>query len=85
MANNGDQVGVVEVRDLHGRSYRVGEQPNDIMGRSRRWMLWLGWVAMAAISVLQYGYGVAVIALQQTSGWSVTGALGVLALWVVFR
>jgi MFS family permease len=83
MANNGDQVAVVEVRDLHGRSYRVGEHPRDIMGRSRRWMLWLAWAAMAAISVLQYGYGVAVIALEHGSGWSVTAAFGVLALWLV--
>jgi MFS family permease len=85
MANNGDQVAVVEVRDLHGRSYRVGEHPRDIMGRSRGWMLWLAWAAMAAISVFQYGYGVAVIALQHRSGWSVPGAFGVLALWLVFQ
>ena len=55
-------VGVVEVRDLRGRSYRVGERPHDIMGHSRRWMLWLTWIAMAGIGVLQYGYGVAVAA-----------------------
>ena len=79
------RVGVVEVRDLRGRSYRVGERPHDIMGRSRRWMLWLPWAAMAAISVLQYGYGVAVIALQETNGWSATGAFWVLALWLVFQ
>ena len=48
-------------------------------------MLWLPWAAMAAISVLQYGYGVAVIALQDTNGWSATGAFWVLALWLVFQ
>jgi MFS family permease len=85
MANNSDRVAVVEVRDLHGRSYRVGERPHDIMGRSRTWMLWLAGAAMAGISVLQYGYGVAVIALQETNGSSATGAFGVLALWVVFQ
>jgi MFS family permease len=78
-------VGVVEVRDLHGRSYRVGERPHDIMGHSRRWMLWLTWIAMAGIGVLQYGYGVAVAALDATNGSSVTGALWVIALWVVFQ
>ena len=78
-------VAVVEVRDLHGRSYRVGEQPHDIIGHSRRWMLWLSWAAMAGIGVLQYGYGVAVIALHVTNGSSATGALWVLALWVVFQ
>ena len=78
-------VAVVEVRDLHGRSYRVGEQPHDIIGHSRRWMLWLSWAAMAGIGVLQYGYGVAVTALHVTGGSSATGALWVLALWVVFQ
>jgi MFS family permease len=40
---------------------------------------------MAGIGVLQYGYGVAVTALHTTNGSSVTGALWVLALWVVFQ
>jgi MFS family permease len=78
-------VAVVEVRDLHGRSYRVGERPHDIIGHSRKWMLGLSWAAMAGIGVLQYGYGVAVSALHATDGASVTGALWVLALWVVFQ
>jgi len=78
-------VAVVEVRDLHGRSYRVGERPHDIIGHSRKWMLGLSWAAMAGIGVLQYGYGVAVSALHATDDASVTGALWVLALWVVFQ
>src|SRR5262245_54496793 len=76
---------VMRIRDLHGRSYRIGERPHDIMARSRDWMLWLPWAAMAGISVLQYGYGVAVIALEQPSGGHATGAFWVLALWVVFQ
>ena len=48
-------------------------------------MLWLSWAAMAGIGVLQYGYGVAVTALHVTNGSSATGALWVLALWVVFQ
>ena len=85
MAHTSAPVAVVEVRDLHGRSYRVGQRPHDIIGHSRRWMLWLSWAAMAGIGVLQYGYGVAVIALHVTNGSSATGALWVLALWVVFQ
>ena len=85
MAHTSAPVAVVEVRDLHGRSYRVGEQPHDIIGHSRRWLLWLSWAAMAGIGVLQYGYGVAVTALHVTNGSSATGALWVLALWVVFQ
>jgi MFS family permease len=78
-------VDVVEVRDLRGRSYRVGERPHDLIGCSRTWMLLFCWVSMAGIGVLQYGYGVALMALHVTSGKSLTGALWVLALWVVFQ
>ena len=85
MAHTSAPVAVVEVRDLHGRSYRVGQRPHDIIGHSRRWILWLSWAAMAGIGVLQYGYGVAVTALHVTKGTSATGALWVLALWVVFQ
>jgi MFS family permease len=82
MASNSSGVAVAEVRDFHGRSYRVGERPQDIMGRSRKWMLWVPWAAMAAISVLQYGYSIAVTTLQGTSA---TAAFWVLALWVMFQ
>jgi MFS family permease len=78
-------VDVVEVRDLRGRSYRVGERPHDLIGCSRTWMLLFCWIAMAGIGVLQYGYGVALTALHVTSGKSLTGALWILALWVVFQ
>ena len=79
MTSKSHGVAVAEVRDLHGRSYRVGERPQDIMGRSRAWMLWLPAAAMAAISVLQYGYSVAATALQPTGA----AAFWVLALWVM--
>src|SRR6195952_3011848 len=85
MAPTGFPVNVVEVRDLRGRSYRVGERPQDLIGRSRTWMLCLCWAAMAGIGVLQYGYGVALTALHVTSGKSLAGALWILALWVVFQ
>jgi MFS family permease len=81
MASNSRGVAVAEVRDLHGRSYRVGERPQDIMGRSRAWMFWLPAAAMAGISVMQYGYSVAAAALQSTGG----AAFWVLALWVMFQ
>lgn len=81
-STNSHGVAVAEVRDFYGRSYRVGERPHDIMGRSRKWMLWLPLVAMAGISVLQYGYSIAATAL---TGTDVTAAFWVLALWVMFQ
>jgi MFS family permease len=80
--SRGDGISVLQVR-AHGCSYRIGERPHDIMARSRSWMLWLPWTAMAAISVLQYGYGVAVVAVRPGPG--AVGAFWVLALWVVFQ
>jgi MFS family permease len=81
MASTSYGVAVAEVRDLHGRSYRVGERPQDIMGHPRAWMLWLPLLAMAGIGVLQYGYSVAATAM----GTNTTGAFWVLALWVMFQ
>ncbi|MCW2517122.1 MAG: transporter [Mycobacterium sp.] len=78
-------VPVAEVRDHRGRSYRVGERPQDLIGCSRTWMLAFAWIAMAGIGVLQYGFGVALTALHVTSGTNLAGALWVLALWVVFQ
>jgi len=81
MTSNNHGVAVAEVRDLHGLSYRVGERPQDIMGHSRAWMFWLAAAAMAGISVLQYGYSVAAIAVQSAG----VAAYWVLALWVMFQ
>ncbi|MGH8870294.1 MAG: OFA family MFS transporter [Actinomycetes bacterium] len=78
-------VTVREVRDFYGRRYRVGESPQQIMGRHRRWMLWLPWLAMAAVSVLQYGYGMLVPSLQRVHGWTLPEAMSVLAVWAVFQ
>jgi len=82
MTSNNRGVAIAEVRDLHGRSYRVGERPQDIMGRSRTWMLWLPCVAMAGISVLQYGFSVAATTLHGTGA---TAVYWVFALWVMFQ
>lgn len=75
----------VEVRDLRGRAYRIGERPEDLIGCSRTWMLAFCWLAMAGVGVLQYGFGVALTALHVTGGQGLHGALWVLALWVVFQ
>ena len=47
-----------EVTDKRGRVYRVGESDRDILGHSRALMVVLPWVAMMAISVFEYAYGV---------------------------
>ncbi|MGH3344788.1 MAG: OFA family MFS transporter [Carbonactinosporaceae bacterium] len=74
-----------DVRDFYGRTYRVGEMPHQIMGRSRAWMLWLPWVAMMAAGVFQYGYGAMAQTIAQAHGWSLVQAFWVLAIWAVFQ
>jgi hypothetical protein len=74
----GHGISVLQIR-AHGCSYRIGERPQDIMARSRRWMIWLPWTAMASISLLQFGYGVAVVAMQQPGHPAAASTFWVLA------
>ena len=76
---------VREIRDNNGRSYRVGESPVDLIGRPRSSVLRLAWLPMAAVGVLQYGYGAAVPALMERNGWGLAGTLWLLAGWTVFQ
>ncbi|MDT7639405.1 MAG: hypothetical protein QOC83_3693, partial [Pseudonocardiales bacterium] len=48
-----------EVTDANGRTYRIGESAEQLMGRSRAWMLWMPWLAMIGVSVFEYGFGAA--------------------------
>jgi MFS family permease len=80
-----ERVVVQEIRDNHGRSYRVGESPMDLIGRPRSAVLRQAWIPMAAVGVLQYGYGAAVPALMERNGWGMVGALWLLAGWTVFQ
>lgn len=74
-----------EVQDWRGRRYRVGEDPRDLIGWPRWTVLWQAWVVMAAVGVLQYGYGAAVPALMARNGWTLTEAFWPLAVWAVFQ
>lgn len=77
---------VREVRDWQGRRYRVGEDPRALLaGWPRTSILWQAGLAMAAIGILQYGYGAAVPALMERNGWTLAEAFWPLAGWVVFQ
>ncbi len=73
-----------EVTDANGRTFRVGEEPAQIMGRPRSYMVWLPWVAMMAAGIVEYAYGSAAKTLQASYHWSdmetftLTGGLGIL-------
>jgi MFS family permease len=85
MGESDRSVAFQEVRDWYGRSYRVGEDPMDLIGRPRSSVLRRAWVPMAAVGVLQYGYGAAVPALMARNGWGLPGAFWLLAVWTVFQ
>ncbi|GGL80258.1 MFS transporter [Streptomyces fumigatiscleroticus] len=74
-----------EVTDAHGRVYRVGESDRDILGHSRKLMVYLPWIAMMAISVFEYAYGSAEDTLSHAHGWTQSNTFWILSVWVFFQ
>ncbi|RKS05748.1 MFS transporter [Nocardiopsis sp. Huas11] len=73
------------VRDWRGRSYRVGPTARVLTGLPRPIVLTRALTAVAAIGVLQFGYGAAVPTLVVTHGWSPAQALVPFLLWALFQ
>ncbi|SMD18256.1 OFA family MFS transporter [Kibdelosporangium aridum] len=74
-----------QITDSNGRVYRIGETPEDLMGRSRGWMVFLPWIAMMAVSVFEYGWGAAEDILEQAHGWTVNNAFWLASVWAIFQ
>ena len=74
-----------EITDSNGRTYRVGESPHDLLGRSRVWMMWLPWIAMFAVSSFEYGWGAVEETLEEQYGWTLTDAFWLASIWAVFQ
>ncbi|GHJ99424.1 MFS transporter [Streptomyces sp. Y2F8-2] len=74
-----------EVTDAHGRVYRVGETDRDILGHSRKLMVYLPWISMMAISVSEYAYGSAEDTLSTAHGWTQSNTFWILSVWVFFQ
>ena len=74
-----------EITDVNGRTYRVGEEPAQIIGRSRGYMVWLPWVAMMAAGVFEYAYGSAAKTLQASYGWGDTETFTITGVWGFFQ
>ena len=77
--------GYRELVDHNGRVYRVGETPEDVMGRSRALMVWLPWIAMMAVSPFEYSWGAAVATLRSRNGWTLTETFWIAGVWVIFQ
>lgn len=67
-----------------GRRFEVGPTADELIGRPRKWMLRASWAAMAAIGILQYGFGSLVPSLVDR-GWAPVDVFWLLALWTVFQ
>ncbi|MFJ9848049.1 OFA family MFS transporter [Streptomyces sp. NPDC101150] len=74
-----------EVTDAKGRVYRIGETDRDLLGHSRKLMVYLPWIAMMAISVSEYAYGSAEDTLSQAHGWTQSNTFWILSVWVFFQ
>jgi MFS family permease len=74
---------VHEVRDVYGRRRRVGESAEALLGHSRRRQLAAAWLCMAAISPLQYAFGLAAIRFQELHGWAITRSMVLLGVFIV--
>ncbi|MFD8871622.1 OFA family MFS transporter [Streptomyces sp. NPDC059590] len=88
MSTEGQRSGTVpfrEVQDGKGRVYRIGETDRDILGHSRKLMVYLPWIAMMAISVSEYAYGSAEDTLSDAHGWSQSNTFWILSVWVFFQ
>ncbi|TDV53837.1 MFS transporter [Actinophytocola oryzae] len=70
--------------DFLGRRFEVGPTDDELLGRPRTWMLRACWAAMAAIGILQYGFGSLVPSLVDR-GWTPLTVFWLLATWTVFQ
>ncbi|WP_425827590.1 OFA family MFS transporter [Streptomyces fractus] len=74
-----------EVTDARGRVYRIGESDRDILGHSRKLMVYLPWVAMMGISVFEYAYGSAEDTLSSAHHWTQSNTFWILSIWIFFQ
>ncbi|QHF96369.1 MFS transporter [Streptomyces sp. NHF165] len=77
--------GYRELTDRNGRVYRIGETDREILGHSRKIMVYLPWLAMMAISVSEYAYGSAEDTLSEAHHWTQSDTFWILSVWVFFQ
>ena len=57
----------------------------EILGHSRKIMVYLPWLAMMAISVSEYAYGSAEDTLSEAHHWTQSDTFWILSVWVFFQ
>ncbi|HYZ55426.1 MAG TPA: MFS transporter [Streptosporangiaceae bacterium] len=71
-----------DVRDVYGRSYRLGPSDRVLLGYSRAWVAAAAWLVMLAVSGTQYGYGVFAARLMHSDGWGPEPVMWGFTLWI---
>lgn len=73
------------VTDRFGRSYRVGETPEQLTGHGRWVFIIVPWIAMMLISTFEYAWGTAEATVGKVYGWNLTHLTTLFILWVLFE
>ncbi|WP_201294692.1 MFS transporter [Nocardiopsis sp. FR4] len=76
---------MTDVRDWRGRRYTVGPGARELTGAPRAVLLARALAAVAAVGVLQFGYGAAVPVLVEARGWSPAQALLPFLVWTLVQ
>jgi MFS family permease len=77
----GPQTGA-DVRDVYGRSYRLGPSDRVLLGYSRVWVAAAAWLMMLAVSSTQYGYGIFAARLMRSGGLGLEAVAWGFTLWI---
>jgi MFS family permease len=71
-----------DVRDVYGRSYRLGPNDRELLGYSRVRVAAAAWLVMLAVSGTQYGYGLFAVRLMRSGGVGLEAAAWGFTLWI---
>src|SRR5260370_18114988 len=71
-----------DVRDVYGRSYRLGPNDRVLLGYSRVWVAAAAWLVMLAVSSTQYGYGMFAARLMRPGGVGLEAVAWGFTLWI---
>jgi MFS family permease len=68
-----------------GRVFRVGEEPRQILGYPRGWVIMAAWFAMCLAGLLEYTWGAVSGSLQEAHHWSVGQTFWAFSFFVIFE
>ncbi|HUY47557.1 MAG TPA: MFS transporter [Streptosporangiaceae bacterium] len=68
-----------------GRVFRVGEEPEQILGYPRWVVIMAAWLAMCLAGLLEYTWGSLSGSLQAAHGWSIAPTFWLFSIYVIFE